>query len=88
MAALIFHPSSVLAPIWFWVLCVSIMALIPVTEWIRRDAQRVRFALALSFVVLMGGAAAYAATCPECFEDCCPDYIPYMICWPLGWWPC
>lgn len=50
-----------------------------------------RIVLALLFVgVLAVGAKVVDAQmqCPGCFDDCCPDFIPYGLCWPIGWWPC
>lgn len=89
MAALLI-PMSTAVPAWWFVLaCVCAIGLIPVVEWIGRSPQRRRMAMALTGALVVSSVAAFAAyPCPGCWDDCCPDFIPYGLCWPIGVWPC
>lgn len=71
------------------VLTLGMMAFIPLVLWIEKSPQRKRLAIALVCVVLVTGGAVVLGQiqCPDCFDGCCPDLIPYGICWPIGWPP-
>lgn len=88
MVALVFHLSSFVALRWLWMVCLISLALIPLTEWIRRSPQRIRFTLAFVVVILGASAMAWAdGVYPPggVWDDCCQWLIPYGICWPIEW---
>jgi len=90
MISLLVRSSASSLPAWWLLLStMAIMALIPAVDWIAKSPQRRRMALVLVVLIMaVAGFASAQTQCPSCFEDCCPDFVPYMICWPIGWWPC
>jgi len=90
MIALAYVVSSRLPGWSSLVLTLGIMAFIPLVLWVERSPQRKRMAIALVTVIVITGSAVVFSQvqCPGCFDDCCPDLVPYGICWPIGWWPC
>lgn len=72
---------------WLWLACLALIALIPTAGWIARDARRVRVVIALCVAVVLGSGLAVAAYPPPGWEDCCPAFLVYMICWPV-WLGC
>jgi hypothetical protein len=83
MAAVLVQASAGGAPAWFWFVCVAAILAIPALEG--RGWRRMACALLVAIVI--GSAGILAALCPVC-DECCPDYVAYGICWPIGWWPC
>ncbi len=89
MMALLVPVSHPDVPAWLWVVCVLAIAGIPVSEWLRRDVRRLRFAVAFLAVVLLGGSALMAYYPPPGWTtECCDWLLAYGICWPIGWPGC
>ena len=89
MIAVVFtmHPAPLSA--WFGLTCLLGLIAMPIMEWLGRAPQRRRLAVMLCAAFVVSGVMVSAIyPCPGCLDDCCPDYIPYGICWPIGWWPC